>query len=340
MNGWLLAASLVSGVCIGFAVGSRLSGRGRDGLARTGFLTVAAASAAALSWIGQHFDALVGVASMSIALVAAYLFVASADGLVEDNAPPTQAVREQILAHHAAARLIYPPVPRGKRAFDIIAAIAGIVVTMPLWFVVALLIWFDAPGPVFFTKNSVGRGGITFREVKFRSMQYGAEQHTGPVIATSEDPRTLAVGRPIRRWHIDELPELINVLTGTMSVVGPRPLRAYVVLHELEVVPGFAERHIVRPGIACIAQIEKAHVEPTERLEKDLVYIRRMSLGFDIQLLVEAVVTTIRGDREPSPETRAATVAPEAITRPLAAPLIRPEPGEPEPLDPLTQDRR
>jgi lipopolysaccharide/colanic/teichoic acid biosynthesis glycosyltransferase len=324
MNGWLLVASVVFGVCIGFAVGSRLSGRGRDCLARAGFLTALGLSAAAFAWVGQRLDGLATIGVTAVALVAAYLLVASEKGLVEDNAPPTPAVREQILAYHAAAHLLYPPQPRGKRAFDIIAASAGIVLTMPLWFVVGLLIWFDEPGPVFFTKNSVGRGGITFREVKFRSMQHGAEQHTGPVIAAFADPRTLAVGRLIRRLHIDELPELLNVLTGTMSVVGPRPLRAYVVLHALQEVPGFAERHTIRPGIACIAQIEKAHVEPAERLEKDLVYIHRMSLGFDLQLLVRAVVTTVRAEREPAPETRAATVAPEAIAQPLAQPLVQP----------------
>jgi lipopolysaccharide/colanic/teichoic acid biosynthesis glycosyltransferase len=329
MNGWLLVASVVSGACIGFAVGSRLSGRGRNWLARAGFLAAAGVSATTFFLAGWRFGAPATIAVTTVALVGAYLLIASAQGLIEDNAPPTPAVREQILAHHAAAHLRYPPQPRGKRAFDIIAASAGILLTMPLWFVVATLIWFDEPGPVFFTKNSVGRGGITFREVKFRSMQYGAEQHTGPVIATSRDPRTLAIGRLIRRWHIDELPELINVLSGTMSVVGPRPLRAYVVLHELRTVPGFAERHTVRPGIACIAQIEKAHVEPAERLQKDLVYIRRMSLGFDLGLLVQAVVTTVLGEREPSPGHSATTVAPEAI----AQPLLQPELGDTRPLD-------
>lgn len=320
MNAWLLVGSLMAGACIGFAVGSRLSGRGRHWLARVCFLTSAGVSAVAFSWVGLRLDALATIVVIAVALIATYRLIASAEELVEDNAPPTPAVREQILAYHAASNLRYPRQPRGKRAFDIIAASAGIVLTLPLWFAIALLIWFDEPGPVFFTKNSVGRGGITFREVKFRSMQHGAEQHTGPVIATFADPRTLAVGRFIRRWHLDELPELLNVLTGTMSVVGPRPLRAYVVLHDLKEVPGFAQRHTVRPGIACIAQIEKAHVEAAERLRKDLVYVRRMSLGFDLRLLVHAVVTTVRGEREPSPVTRAVTVAPEAIDQPLRQP--------------------
>jgi len=233
----------------------------------------------------------------------AYLsvFTLSTDGLVEDNAPPPPPIRDEILALHAAARLHYPREPRGKRVFDVVAAWVGFAVTAPLWFLIAVLIWFEEPGPIFFTKNSVGRGGITFRELKFRSMHCEAERYTGPVVATFEDPRALLVGRVIRRWHLDEMPELLNVLSGKMSVVGPRPLRAVVVRRALDEVPGFAERHTVRPGIACIAQIEKAHVEPAERLHKDLVYIQRMSVAFDLRLLVRAVVTTLRGEREPAP---------------------------------------
>ncbi len=103
-----------------------------------------------------------------------------------------------------------------------------------------------------------------------------------------------------------------------MSVVGPRPLRAVVVRRALDEVPGFAERHTVRPGIACIAQIEKAHVEPAERLRKDLVYIERMSVAFDLRLLVRAVVTTLRGEREPAPLPAVEV----AGSRPCGVPLL------------------
>jgi lipopolysaccharide/colanic/teichoic acid biosynthesis glycosyltransferase len=94
------------------------------------------------------------------------------------------------------------------------------------------------------------------------------------------------------------LPELINVLLGTMSLVGPRPLRAVLVQRHLEELPEFAERHVVKPGIACIAQIQKYHISPAERLRKDRVYIRRMSVGLDVALLWRAVVTTARGPRQ------------------------------------------
>nr|WP_277349807.1 sugar transferase [Planosporangium thailandense] len=191
----------------------------------------------------------------------------------------------------------YPRPPRPKRAFDVVGALVGLVVTLPLWLVIAVLVWIEEPGPIFFIKNSVGQGGVTFRQVKFRSMRFGAERLTGPVASPAGDPRTLVIGRLLRRWHLDELPELINVLAGTMSLVGPRPLRTVLVEGNLAEVPGFAERHTVKPGIACTAQIEKYHIAPAERLAKDLAYIRNMSIGLDLRLLARAVSTTLRGER-------------------------------------------
>jgi lipopolysaccharide/colanic/teichoic acid biosynthesis glycosyltransferase len=218
-------------------------------------------------------------------------------GLVENNAAPSVGVQEKVLAYHVVGDLHYPRQPRLKRALDVVSALVGLVATLPLWFVITVLVWFEEPGPIFFIKNSVGKGGVTFRQVKFRSMKYGAERLTGPVASPANDPRTLKVGRLLRRWHFDELPELINVLAGTMSLVGPRPLRTVLVQRHLEEVPGYAERHTVKPGIACIAQIEKYYIAPAERLEKDREYIRRMSLAVDVKLLGRAVATTLCGER-------------------------------------------
>jgi lipopolysaccharide/colanic/teichoic acid biosynthesis glycosyltransferase len=247
-----------------------------------------------LSNVASPHAALLAVAG---ALVGGVVSTSSTMGLIEDNAPPSPGVREKVLAYHSFGGLVYPPEPRLKRAVDVALALIGLVATLPLWIVIALLIWFEEPGPILFTKNSVGKGGITFRQVKFRSMQYEAERLTGPVASPASDPRTLKCGRWLRRWHFDELPELLNVLTGTMSLVGPRPLRTVLVQGYLEEIPRFAERHTVKPGIACIAQIEKYHISPAERLRKDRVYIRRMSVGLDIRLLWRAVATTLRGAR-------------------------------------------
>lgn len=238
----------------------------------------------------------------SALLIAAGSFVGGvvatslSSGFVEDNARPSPGVQEKVLAYHADLR--YPPDPALKRAFDIGLSLVALAVVFPLWIIIAFIIWFEEPGPIFFAKNSVGKGGSTFHEWKFRSMKYDAERLTGPVASYANDPRTLKIGRWLRRWHLDELPEVVNVLSGAMSLVGPRPLRTVLVQTYLEERPAFAERHTVRPGIVCIAQIEKYHMSPAERLYKDRVYIRQMSMAFDIKLLWRAVVTTLHGERE------------------------------------------
>jgi lipopolysaccharide/colanic/teichoic acid biosynthesis glycosyltransferase len=219
-------------------------------------------------------------------------------GFVEDNAPVSQGAREKILAFHEFAALRYPREPPLKRVLDLVVGSAGLLVTLPLWLIVACVIWWNEPGPILFTKNSVGRGGVVFRQIKFRTMTFEAERLTGPIASPPADPRTLRVGGCLRRWHLDEMPELINVVGGTMSLVGPRPLRAVLVQRYLEEVPGFVQRHTVRPGIACIAQIQAYHISPAIRLRKDLAYIRCMSVGLDLRLLCRAVITSVRGCRE------------------------------------------
>ncbi|GAA5185822.1 hypothetical protein GCM10023322_30740 [Rugosimonospora acidiphila] len=241
------------------------------------------------------------IPGMSLAIVGAFVggvvTTSSAIGLVENNAPPSPGVRDKVLTHHSFANLRYPASPRLKRALDVTLASLGLILTLPFWIVIAAAIWFEEPGPIFLTKNSVGLGGVTFRQLKFRSMTHDAERATGPVAACADDPRNLKCGKRLRRWHLDELPELVNVLTGTMSMVGPRPLRTVMVQHYLEELPGLAERHTVKPGIACIAQIEKYQMPADERLRLDLEYIRRMSVALDLRLLGRAVLTTVRGTR-------------------------------------------
>jgi lipopolysaccharide/colanic/teichoic acid biosynthesis glycosyltransferase len=230
------------------------------------------------------------------AFLGGVLGAARSTGLAEENAAPSAAVREKVLAYHLTCRPRRQP--PSKQALDIVGSLLGLAVTVPLWPVIAMLVWFEDPGPVFFVKHSVGRGGVTFRQLKFRSMRYDAERLTGPVASPAGDPRTLRVGRWLRRWHLDELTELVNVLAGSMSLVGPRPLRTVLVQRHLEEVPGYAERHTVKPGIACIAQIEKYHISPAERLRKDRVYIRCMCFRLDVRLLWRAGVTTLQGRRE------------------------------------------
>jgi lipopolysaccharide/colanic/teichoic acid biosynthesis glycosyltransferase len=238
---------------------------------------------------------------LSLAVAGAFMggvvTTSSVSGLVENNAPPTPGVRQKVLAYHDPGRLPHRPTARAKRAFDVCVASLGLIVTLPIWFLIAFVIWFEDPGPIFFTKNSVGLGGVTFRQLKFRSMRVDAERMTGPIASYANDPRKLRSGKWLRRWHLDELPELVNVLAGTMSVVGPRPLRTVLVQGYLEALPDFAERHTVKPGIACFAQIERYQMSPAERLRLDRAYIRRMSVGLDLLLLFRAVFSTVRGSR-------------------------------------------
>ena len=270
----------------------------------SGFLISVFLSAAAWSWL-RTADHVAAWSSMGV-VVAAFLggltATVLATGIAEDNAVPSATVRRQVEAHHRDANLHCPQQPRGKRLFDVVLASVGVVLTLPLWLVIVMLVWLEEPGPVLFVKNSVGRAGVTFRQFKFRSMRYRAEDATGPVVSCPGDTRTLRVGRRLRQFHLDELPELINVVAGTMSLVGPRPLRTVLVHEHLRQVPGFAERHTVRPGIACTAQIERYRMPPEERLRKDLAYIAGMSLRTDIVLLVRAVLTTLAGVRDRTEE--------------------------------------
>ena len=138
-----------------------------------------------------------------------------------------------------------------KRAFDLVVAAVGLIVTGPLFAVIAVIITLDSPGPVFYRGERVGRGGRTFRIFKFRTMVHNAEALGGPSTA-DDDPRITRVGRWLRRHKVDELPQLLNVLTGEMSIVGPRPeVSQYAALLSAE------ERAIlsVRPGMTDWASI-------------------------------------------------------------------------------------
>jgi len=297
MGVWLFVASLGLTVCTARVYGLRFSRQMPAWTYRRSVLTSLGVTAPAWWWFYVDNEvSRVSLLALAGALVGGVVMTASTVGLTEENAPPSPLVRQEVRAYHAG--MPWAPEPPFKRAFDVIVASIALIVTLPLWIVVAVLIWLEEPGPILFVKNSVGRGGVTFRQFKFRSMRVDAERLTGPIASPAGDPRTLRCGRWMRRWHIDELPELINVLAGQMSLVGPRPLRTVLVRRYLAEVPGFAERHTVRPGMACIAQIERYHIDPATRLRKDRVYIRRMSLGMDIRMLWRAVVTTVRGTRD------------------------------------------
>jgi len=228
-----------------------------------------------------------------IVVVAAFLGVLIATGanerLWENNSPPSVELSAEVLARHQAVIGAPPPEPAAKRLFDFTLALLGLIFSSPLWLVCIFLIWWEDPGPVLFVKNSVGKGGCNFRQLKLRTMVRSAEDGTGPVLAAEGDQRVLAVGRLLRKTALDELPQLLNILRGEMSFVGPRPQRTVLVRTYLERIPEYAERHRVLPGLAGLAQVAgDYYLTPRQKLRFDRVYIRHRSLGFDLKLLLLA----------------------------------------------------
>ncbi len=175
-----------------------------------------------------------------------------------------------------------------KRVFDIAAAGAGLVLLSPVLLAVAIAVRVSSPGPVVLVQERVGLEGRNFRMYKFRTMNEGAEQDSGPVWAAADDPRRTPVGRFLRRFSVDELPQLWNVIRGDMSLVGPRPERPVFATEFAERLPRYDDRHLVRPGITGWAQMNdlRGQTSVDERLIYDLYYIENWSLAFDIKIIL------------------------------------------------------
>lgn len=260
---------------------------------RSSFLVSAGVSA---SFFGGRLGLPVQSVSLiylSLAVLGAFLggllATGSSGSLWEDNSPPTEPIRDEVYQHHVKVIGVPLPEPPLKRAFDIGLALLGLVASAPVWLVSAFLIWIEDPGPLLFVKNSVGKGGMNFHQFKLRTMVREAENSTGPVLATEKDERILAVGRFLRKTALDELPQLINILWGEMSFVGPRPQRTVLVRGYLEEMPEYAERHRVLPGLAGLAQVAgDYYLTPRQKLRFDRLYIRHRSLGLDLKLIILA----------------------------------------------------
>jgi exopolysaccharide biosynthesis polyprenyl glycosylphosphotransferase len=179
-----------------------------------------------------------------------------------------------------------------KRAFDLIVAGAAIVVLSPVMAAVAIAIWFEDRGPIFYRQVRMGLDGKSFDILKFRSMRVGAENDTGAVWADRDDPRRTKVGRLIRAWSLDELPQLWNVVMGDMSVVGPRPERPQFVEQFRSEYPHYMLRHKVRAGMTGWAQVHgwRGNTSIRMRIEHDLYYIENWSLMLDLKILFMTVV--------------------------------------------------
>ncbi len=186
-----------------------------------------------------------------------------------------------------------------KRAMDLIFSAVGLVFLSPLMLFLALLVRLESKGPVFYAQERVGLDGKPFPMLKFRSMRVDAESGSGPVWASAGDPRTTRVGAFLRRLSLDELPQLINVLVGDMSLVGPRPERPIFVEQFRQVVPRYMDRHSEKAGMSGWAQVNglRGDTSIVERTKYDLYYVENWSLLFDLKIIVRTVINLFRGDR-------------------------------------------
>lgn len=200
-------------------------------------------------------------------------------------------------------RLFQGGVVRVKRLSDLVLASVGLLICSPLIILAAVLLILFSHGPVFYSQERVGLNGRLFRLVKFRSMAVGAEEVASPTWAGENDPRVDRIGSFLRAYHLDELPQLINILKSEMSFVGPRPERPFFVEKLEQIIPYYRLRHSVRPGLTGWAQVNYqygASVEDAlEKLKYDLFYIQHVSLFLDTKILLKTIrtVLTRKGSR-------------------------------------------
>jgi lipopolysaccharide/colanic/teichoic acid biosynthesis glycosyltransferase len=191
-----------------------------------------------------------------------------------------------------------------KRVADVVTAIVALVVLSPVLLLISLAIALTSKGPVLFKQTRFGRDNIPFTLVKFRSMYVDRQDLSGIAHTVERDPRITTVGHFIRRWYLDELPQLINVLKGDMSIVGPRAqvmgMRAVGISYE-DLVPNYRARHAVRPGITGLAQVRgfRGEIKDTAhaiaRVDADLEYIQRASLWLDFKILMLTLPSVVLG---------------------------------------------
>lgn len=185
-----------------------------------------------------------------------------------------------------------------KRLTDIVLALIALIIFFPLMAAIALLIKIDTPGPIFYTQKRIGFRNKKFSLIKFRSMVQDAEKYTGPVWAKKNDTRITRMGKIMRPFRLDELPQLFNVLMGDMSFVGPRPERPHFVYKFVSNIPLYSLRHTVHPGITGLAQVKYSYDQTIEDVKKklsyDLEYINNISLRLDLKIFFKTALTVLK----------------------------------------------
>jgi exopolysaccharide biosynthesis polyprenyl glycosylphosphotransferase len=187
-----------------------------------------------------------------------------------------------------------------KRTGDLVFGILGLLISLPVMIVTALLIRLESKGPVLYRQTRVGLYGRTFDVLKFRSMRTDAEAGGVAKWATKDDPRVTRVGKYIRKFRLDEFPQFINVIRGDMSFVGPRPERPVFVEQLRKEIAYYDERHSVRPGVTGWAQVRYPYGSSVEdsfhKLEYDLFYLKNMSFTFDCAIVFQTLRTVVSGE--------------------------------------------
>jgi exopolysaccharide biosynthesis polyprenyl glycosylphosphotransferase len=185
-----------------------------------------------------------------------------------------------------------------KRAFDVIASISMLILLLPLYVIIAILVKTTSNGPIIFKQERIGLHGLPFNILKFRTMCEAAEGGT-PRLSVDNDPRVTVVGRWLRKYRLDELPQFWNVLKGEMSIVGPRPERRYFIQQIEEKAPYYCMVYKIRPGLTSWGPIKVGYTDTIEkmirRLNYDVVYIENMSLQLDMEIMFHTIGVLLNG---------------------------------------------
>ncbi|MGY5266000.1 sugar transferase [Paraclostridium bifermentans] len=183
------------------------------------------------------------------------------------------------------------------RILDLISSIIGLIVGIPLILIFAVFIKIEDKGPIFYKQERLGKNNRIFYVYKLRSMKVDAEKNGGAQWATKNDPRITKIGTFIRKTRIDEIPQLINILKGDMSLIGPRPERPELTYQFEKEIPGFTKRLIVKPGLTGLAQVNGGYdISPKEKLYWDIKYIQNRCISMDIKIIIKTIKVVITGE--------------------------------------------
>ena len=190
------------------------------------------------------------------------------------------------------------PQRRIKRIADILVAIAGTLILLPIILIISIIVLVSSKGSVFFLQERVGYNGKSFMIWKFRSMHISAEEQ-GPQLSSNEDNRVTAWGKIMRRWRLDELPQLWNVLKGDMSFVGPRPERKYFIEQIIQTHPEYMNLLKVKPGLTSMGMVKFGYAENVEemieRMHYDLAYVENNSMLQDCKIMLQSIKVVFAG---------------------------------------------